>query len=345
VNHQNEGATKFMSFDLRLAHSWEDQGRFVKGILGIADASTQVGLYHGIGHAILDILYGMKEFWPLKKSLVVVTDGDPYLSSCLRCFIRETYNIIQLNSFDIGNVTEWVSSLKTDVLAVIYSGDHAFTGELLLPQELSERLSAKKICSIEIQHSLHAYSKRPVYPWHVQIQHFFPDLAVAIQGARVRMFQHSAPLLDWSYRNLEHELQNWKEVQKEDAEIVKRFEKQFNVKNKWDVQVYFNGQQEKRLWDRSILIAKNLGGDHLIHRIAEKLNIKLNGAGFSDLLETAHFCRWKAAKEFHWWGQGITGMEDFQSLIAISTNILVRENFFNTFTEVLSTCHQESKLL
>jgi hypothetical protein len=334
-----------MTFDLRVAHNWEDHCRFVKGILGVTEPNVQVGLYHGVGHAILDILYGMKEFWPLKKALIVVTDGDPYLHSCIRQFVRESYVITQVNSFDIGNITEWVAGLKADVLAVIYSGDHAFTGELLLPQELSERLSAKKICSVEIQHSLHAYTKKPVFPWHVQIQHFFPDLAVAMQGSRVRMFQHSAPFLDWSHRNLESEIQNWRISQKEDAETIRKFEAQFFNENKWAIRNYFAATNDKRLWDRSILITKGLGGDHLIHRLAEKLNIDLKSAGFSDFLETTHFCRWKAANEWGWWGRGVAVTEDFQSIIAITTNILERKDFLNTFIEVVSACHQESELL
>jgi hypothetical protein len=333
-----------MTIDLRLAQNWEDQSRFVKEILGVSDSNTQVGLYHGVGHAILDTLYGMKEFWPLKKSLIVVSDGDPYLLSCLKTFVRESYDIKQVSSNEIGNTTEWVNGLKADVLAVIYSGDHAFSGELLLPQELSERLSAKKIYSIEIQHSLHAYSKRLVFPWHVQVQHFFPDLAVVLQGSRIRKFQHTANLLDWSHRNLDQEFKAWYAVHKENENVVKKFEAHFG-NNKWGVATYFDAKFDNRLWDRSLIFVKNIGGDHLINRLAERLNIKLPKPGFSDLLETTHFCRWNVASEFNWWGIRVSTLEEFQSLIAISTNILEKDDFFNSFIQVLSACHQETELL
>jgi hypothetical protein len=334
-----------MSFDLRLSQNWEEQNYLVAKNLGFEDTQVQLSLYNGVGHAILDILYGLKEFWPMKKSLIVITDGDPYLLLCLRTFVREGYEITQLKSREILNVPEWISKLKSDVLAVIYSGDHAFTGELLMTQELSEKLSVKKICSIEIQHALHAYSKRTLFPWHVQIQHFFPDLAVAVNGARVRLFQHTAALLNWSRRDLITEIQHWQSTKKEDASIVKKFEAFFSTENQWGVKTYFEPQIENRLWDRAVLIVTNLGGDHFIHKLAEKLNIKLEKAGFSDFIETAHFCRWKVINEFTWWGREELKTDVFQSLIAISTDILAKEDFYNLFVQVLSACHKESELL
>lgn len=337
-----------MAYDLRLEQDWEEQSRFVKALLGINEPQVQVGLYHGIGHALIDLLYGVKEFWPLKKTLVVISDGDPYLQSCLRTFVRESYQIIQKNSWEIGNITEWVNSLKADVLAVVFSSDHAFTGEILLAQELSERLSAKRIYSIEIQHTLHAYAKKPLFPWHIQVQHFFPDLAVAAQGLRVRLFQHSAQLIEWSHRDLEQELKKWRNHRKENQDAVNKFEAHFNGvnrENRWHVHTYFDANYELRLWDRSVLQLHNVGGDHFIHKLAEKLNISLTSPGFADFLETTHFCRWKVVKGFAWWGKTDLAPDDFRSLVAISTHILERPDFFNQFTEVLSTCHKEVELL
>jgi hypothetical protein len=337
-----------MTFDLRLSQDWEDQSRYVKSLLGISEAQAQVGLYHGIGHALLDLLYGIKEFWPLKKTLVVVGDGDPYLLSCLRTFVRESYQVIRKNSWELGNIAEWVNELKSDVLAVVYSSDHAFTGEVLLVQELSERLAAKKIYSIEIQHTLHAYSKKTVFPWHIQVQHFFPDLAVVIQGARIRLFQHSAPLIEWYHRDLGQELNKWRDLHKENRESVKKFEAHFNgvnQENSWNIRTYFDVSHDFRLWDRSIIFIDDVGGDHFIHRLAEKLNMTISYPGFSEFLETTHLCRWRVAKEYNWWGKEDLTPDDLRSLVAISVHILEQPNFFNQFTEVLSACHKDVELL
>lgn len=334
-----------MTFDLRLANSWEDQNQFTRNVLGVTDPTVHVGLYHGVGHALLDILYGLKEFWPLKKTIVVVTNGDPYLLSCLRSFVRDGFTIQKVNSTELIDTQTWVNQLKTDTLAVVYSADHAFTGEILVDASLAEKLSQKKIYSLEIQHSIHAYQKKTVFPWNIQVQNYFPDLSVVMQGQRVKMFQHSAQLLDWSHRSLEVEFNKWKAQHLENPDLVLNFEEKVQLLSPVKVFSYFKKDHKSRLWDRAVVKIPSVSGDYFIQKLAQNLGVGLDVPGFELNIETSHLCRWKAFEEFEWWGPSDIQPQELQSLIVIASPFLKSEQFLDRFSEVISACQRDCQII
>ncbi len=329
-----------MTYDLRIDSSWETQNKILKEKLQIEHPQVQIGAYYGVGHALIDIFYGVKEFWPIRKHVIVIVDGSPYLIPALRTFTRDNFVVDRISSQNNDITKEIVEKIKADTLAIIYCSDHIFTGEVWTNSELSKISLQKKIPLIEVNNYSHYYFKQSEYnPFLLSINNYQPDLAIVVAGHRVKYHQHSAALMEWSVINTK--MNSILNSPKQNQELVVHFEEQvrtnLTLKSK-KISLFFDSKNLNRLWDRSIVNLDSIGGDYFINELAKKLGIDLNQPGYEARLETSHLCRWNTLDNFDWWGYKINNSDELKSLISISAEILGDPHFFKEFVEMINSC-------
>jgi hypothetical protein len=338
-----------MLIHLKQNDTWEQINSSIKKRLEITDPKVAVHTFQNIGQALFDFLLGLRQFIPHKKTVVIIEGGDPYLHLLTAPLLRESYQVITLKPHAVNANPNWFNEITAkDILCVVTSRDHAFTGELWIDDSNIKLLADKKIPLLEISHSLHFnynFQDEVVNrPFLLQIQDY-ECLSIGIIGSRTKIYPQSSSLCHWNFNETMSQfdrsrkrftpslqtmtLQNQKAILEFEAKVLP------------PATPYFSAKQLNRIFDRALICLNKVTGDHFINKIKTDLN-DTNEPG---LVATPHLCQWGGFGSFSWWGNEGLSPEKQMTLVAISLSFINKKDSLKIFNESLSTCLKENKLV
>lgn len=282
-----------MKVTLTPNEGWENLNAEVKKTLALPDG-VEPRAYLGLSSAIYEITMGTAQFYSHKRSLGFISGRTPHYQGLLPYFYKEGYHI-QFKEEETPE-KEWVDSLKKDTNLVISCEDHPVTGELYDVENLDLILNEKKIFHLRISHHAHLTRAIENRPYTARICSYNPQVAVAVMGQKFKSPPLMAPGLHWEVSAFMTQLNKVRESAKENADLIKNFESKLPA----GFQAYF--QHDRRLFDRSLIFADDMGGEALQQFLATQLNVRLEKPGWEDRIETTHLCRWGGTRNYEvWW--------------------------------------------
>lgn len=308
-----------MQIELREVDSWNRLNDRLKQQLLPNESKVSCQAYRGVGHAIFDLAQGLKNFLPHKRTLVVMRGGDPYVELLLPEFYREGFQIQFFLPEELQNLESWYGGLNKDALAVVASSDHAFTGEILLPEGLSEFLAQKRLPLIEINHSLHFVRPIEPTPFQAIISQFSNQRAVGLLGARFRVFPQSAQMMEWDNEVF---LKGLEKRGSENRELILQFESTLPL----PLSPYFFEENGGRLYDRSLFLVDPMSGTQFLNLLVKELGDHA-GLLISKDYDTTHACRPGGLHTLEWWGREKLDDKVSISLVALSLELIQFPNF------------------
>lgn len=281
-----------MKVTLTPFEGWENLNAEVKETLALPE-NVEARAYMGVSSAVYEIAMGTAQFYSHKRSLGFISGHTPHYQVLLPYFYKEGYQIQTRE--ESTSEKEWVDSLKKDTNLVISCEDHPITGELYDLEALDESLNEKKIFHLRISHHAHLSRSLEVKPYTARICSYNPQVAVAQMGQKFKSPPLMAPGLHWEAAPFLQQINRSRES-KENQTTVKAFESKLPT----GFQAYF--QHDRRLFDRSLIYASDMGGEALQQFLATQLNIRLEKPGWEERIETTHLCRWGGTRNYgSWW--------------------------------------------
>lgn len=275
-----------MLIDFREPGAWSSLQDHVCQFTKIDPDRVSVRIFPGTASALIEIMYGLAQSFPLKKKIYYVKRQSVYSDLALMSLAKQGYQLLAIEPETLKDPTVWAQALDREVLAVLYSWDDPIVGELFPYQELENSLADKPIFKIRISHNKHFYEKfNP--PEDRNCVHVYAnglDQAIAFLGERAKlapMVSHhlKAPVLS-SIEWLNNPLTL-------NTEATLNFEKSGVVDSR-SVTEFF----PKRLGDRAILYWMDMDGHAVIDRLSRELGFELRSPGYEDRLETTSLSRW-----------------------------------------------------
>lgn len=317
-----------MAYTVEKFNSWLDQQHHWRQRLGITEGGFRCFPYHGLGHALTDLLYGLKSFWPTKKSLVMSSWGSPLVMPILQGLVKEGHALTQKLP------KEGFGELPKDLLSTVLVRDHCFTGEILSANEDFQFLNDKRIPHIEIQHAWGWSHPTPPLPFGAQIRVIDAQKVVVIVGSRFRFMNHSAQVMDWSGLNWVSEVEDCQKWSVEDQSLIESFESRVNQETK--MQCY---KPSKRLFDRLLLDVKGVHGTFFLETLLQSIQqTPLKLPGFDGRCETTNLTRWEGLYPWEWWGENKLSEEEHLSMVSISASFLKNNISFEQLNKNYLNC-------
>lgn len=220
-----------MAFMSEVFNSWETTGLELNTLLNFEPQSFRCRPYYGLGHALSDLMGGLKTFWPVKKTIYSAPWGGPYLNELMNSMAQQGYHWQKLKGMgeaDGSGILTPASfqNLAQDLLAVVYFRDHALTGSLLADHHCASFLNDKRILHIEIMFGWADSMERPPLPFGAQIRVLNSQKAIVVLGHRFRMAWGSAKVMDWSGFEPEAELRHYQNSHPVDRQLIEAFEQE-----------------------------------------------------------------------------------------------------------------------
>lgn len=320
-------------------HSWGDTQAQLRQLLKIDDQRVRCLPYRGIGHALTDILYGLKEFWPTRRNLVVSPWGSPFAKESLRSFLRDAYKVTFIDYPRIKTTAEWTSEAAFDTLLALLVRDHCMTGEVQTLDEELQQLNQLRIPHIEIQFGWAWARANLPLPFGIQLRVIDAEKVIAVVGARAKFMSHSADLMDWSELNWEIDIKKNEEQAIEDQAWVESFEAEI-TRRVPKIQRYLK-TGGSRLYDRSVLLLEEMTGDFFLQQLLTDLGEPpLLNPGFERRCETTNLARWQGPYPWTWWGQKSLSEPEQRGLIMLSAAFGQKQLTIERFEDVYLKCLQ-----
>jgi hypothetical protein len=318
-------------------NSWNESQGYWRRILGVSDNRIRCFPYLGLGHALTDILYGLKEFWPTRRSLGVSFSGSPYLRESVEPFRREGYSVAELPDPRKMKAENWIGAHSKDTLVSIVVRDHGFTGEIITSEDHLAQLSERKLPFIEIQHGW-AWSRSQLPgPFGIQIRVIDCQKVLVLFGARVRVHSHSARLMDWSGLDWSAEMKQCRTANCEEFDFIRKFEEQLShlqplIRN-------YHTPNSERLYDRSVMIMPEVSGDFFLVQLLQNLQLpSLAPSGFETRGETTNLARWQGVFPWSWWGDPMLTELEQRSMVILSASFLKQQVNADILNQVYLEC-------
>jgi len=322
-----------MAYTVEKFNTWLDQQNHWRQLLGVTESQFRCFPYHGLGHALTDLLFGLKFFWPTKRNLVVMPWGSPLLMPSVQGFVKEGHTLIR----KLPGIA--FTELSKDLLVAVLVRDHCFSGEILTTDEDLKYLNEKKIPHIEIQHGWGWSSRsQPPLSFGAQIRVIDAQRAIVVVGSRFRFMNHSANLMDWSGLEWVHEIQNCKRNSVEDQSFVEEWETRIS-RDQLGIRCYSSKQ---RLFDRLCLEVQGVHGLYFLeHFLKSTKENSLREPGFETRCETTNLARWEGSFHWEWWGETSLSEEEQRSLIIVSVTGIKNKINFEKFNKIYLDCLSE----
>lgn len=317
-----------MAYTVEKFNSWLDQQSHWRQRLGITEGSFRCFPYHGLGHALTDLLFGLKFFWPTKKNLVMSSCGSPLVMPILQSFVKEGHTLIKKSPQE-----PW-PELPKDLLSAVLVRDHGFTGEILSSNEDFQFLNDKRIPYIEIQHAWAWSRPTPPLPFGAQVRVIDAQRAVVILGHRFRFMNHSAQVMDWSSLNWEAEVEDCRHWSAEDQSVIENYEAR--IAQETPMLCY---KSSNRLFDRLLLEIKGVHGHFFLEQLIQSIKQNpLKAPGFEGRCETTSLTRWEGLYPWEWWGENKLSEAQQLSLVSLSATLLKKHLSFEQINNVYLEC-------
>lgn len=335
-----------MSFIIEKFDSWNLNQSKRKEIFGISDSKMKCFPYRGLGHVLVDIIYGLKHFWPTRKSIIISTWGSPFISESIKGLLTEGFQITSLPLKERREQLETLTHQSKDILAVVLVRDHCVTGEILTQDEELKILNDKKIPFIEIQNKW-AWTERSSlpHPFGAQVRVIDAQKVLTIFGGRFRFSSMSAAVMDWSHIEWENQIKELQIESKEDPHYTQKFEKEFK-KFQDHFGLYFENS-ESRLNERLIFEVKGVDGTLFLENLLLHLNEPpLSDPGFEQRCETTNLSRWEGGYPcWSWWGESKLLETQQRSLVTFSISFLKKHSVSpEILNNIYMNCLKEIKL-
>jgi len=315
-----------MAYTVEKFNSWLDQQNYWRQQLKITEGPFRCFQYHGLGHALVDLLYGLKFFWPTKKNLIVMPWGSPLVMPSVQGFAKDGHSVIRkLPGIELGEPPK-------DLLAAVFVRDHCFTGEILTTDDEIKFLNEKRISHIELQHAWGWSRAQAPLPFGAQIRIIDAQRVLVVVGHRFRFMNHSAHLMDWSGLGWENEIKQCQQISVEDENFVKEWESRIPLEQP-GVRLY---EFKHRLLDRLCLEVQGVHGHYFLEKLLRKEN--LERPGFESRCETTNLARWEGTFPWEWWGEALLSEEKQRSLIVLSVAWLKQHMTFEQFNKIYLEC-------
>lgn len=184
-------------------------------------------IYQNFEMALYDITASQLQFMSHKNYVGVVKNGCSFLETLNKNWQRQSLNIQLKNKSQPW--IEFIETLNTDTNFVVWSSENEITGEVILDEnlcyEIHERLSKKRIFSIQVTHTFNTEKLKTLPTNAVLIvrNNIFNDRPVLV----ISTDKYKASSLVGEYQNLSSELnldnylQNAKQVKTVNADNVK----------------------------------------------------------------------------------------------------------------------------
>lgn len=241
------------------------------------DSSPRI--YKGLGAAVGEIVLGLAQFLPHKRSVAWLKGQTPWMELATSYFFREGYECNSVAWGQMSSAQSFVEGLKKDTALVIFSEDHALTDEFFDFDLLDQLLNDKKIFSIRLSHRSHllaSATKKKLNSFSVRICQMNSDFAYAQFGDRYRVPASICATQSFQLPVCEHVETAASEIQEFESQLPPGFFK-FNLSS-------------NRLFTHSLIYNPKMGGDFLVHQIK------------SMSLETLHECSFDGFKTYNsWW--------------------------------------------
>lgn len=323
-------------------NSWNETQARCRYLLGITDQNIRCVPYQGLGHALVDLVYGLKEFWPTRKSLALSTFGSPFLRESVQGLTLSGVNVVALETPRTKDFDEWIGTLPKDLFSVVVVRDHCMTGEILTTDEELAKFNEKRIPHIEIQNGWAWSRSRLPHPFGIQIRVLEADKVIVVIGSRIRFIPHSASLFDWTNFEWERSVLECTVQNREAKETVTGFERQILQMNS-GIQTYLS-EEVPRLFDRCVLMVDGINGLYFLERLLEHLNgLKMRSPGYESRCETTNLARWQGAFPWTWWGAKPLSEREQRSLVILSTSFLRQQLSPELVNKVYLECQSRTK--
>ncbi|MFM6928988.1 MAG: hypothetical protein ACKOX6_11025 [Bdellovibrio sp.] len=319
-----------MLIDVVRPESWDELNDSLKTQLGLA-APLRARAYKGIAQAVFEITQGNAQFMSHKKAIGFIKGQTSVFDSLLPYYYKETYEVAITSHVDLKNAKEWVESLKKDTNFVFFAEDHPVTGEVYpFADELDKALNDKRIFSVRVSHARHFNEALEVRPYSVRLCSFTPEIAVAVLGERFRCPPMMAQNMAWNAEEFLQDMQLSISERGVNPALVTEFEKGItNI-----AELYFK-ESQMRLYDRAVIVLKDVGAEALAQRVFAKLGIS-SEQGWMNISST-NMCHWSGTKMFgHWWDP-TPSAEMLRGMLIVGTPMLEESDF----TKILIAAHAE----
>jgi hypothetical protein len=309
-----------MYIDVVRPETWDELNDSLKTQIGLPDP-LRVRVFKGLAHAVFEIAQGSAQFMAHKKSIGFIKGQTPVFENLLPYYYKETYEVNILSHLQLQDVKTWADGLKKDTNFVVFAEDHPVTGELYpFVDELDKVLNEKRIYSFRISHARHFHEKTDIRPYSVRLCSYSGNLAVAVLGERFRCPPMMVQGMEWNHSEVSQELMLSQEGRKLNESVVKSFEASLA-----DIaQPYFSAEKT-RLYDRAVLVFKDISAEALAEKVFAKLGIS-SEEGWSQV-DSTNMCHWAGVKMFsHWW-EPTPSNEMLRGLLILSPAILENPQF------------------
>lgn len=328
-----------MAYLVENFNSWNQTQAQFRELLAINDEKIRCLPYHGLGHALTDLLYGLKEFWPTRKNIAFSSSGSPLIKEAIQGFVREGSTILNLAPPRTNTVEEWLNALPKDLLTVVLVRDHCLTGQILARDEEFIKLNEKRIPYLEVQYGWGFSHSQPPLPFGAQIKVIDAEKAVVVLGHRFRMVAHSANLMNWTSLRWEQDIKEAKTQSRESVEWISDFERNLEILQP-SIKSFFT-LNSSRLFDRSVLTLENINGDFFLDELLKHLGQPpLAAAGFETRCESANLSRWMGAMPWSWWGGKSLSEAEQRSLVILSASFLKEQLTAEIVNNIYLQCQE-----
>lgn len=327
-----------MAYVIDNFNTWKKSQAQIRQLLQIDEIGIRCLPYYGLGHALNDLLYGLKEFWPTRHDLALSTWGCPNLRDAVQSFVRDGVKLKYLENPREISLEDWFAQIPKDPLAVILVRDHCITGQLLIDDEEVKLLNEKRINHIEIQYGWSWSRASLPLPFGVQIRVIDANKVFVVMGNRFRLMPHSASLMDWSECDWGDSVKSCFHHSHEDQLYLENFEKQLSIQSSYFFKInsfYLN----TRLYDRAVFIVKDLNGSFFIDNLLKLLNQPpLAKSGFENRCETTNLTRTSGVFPWSWWGKIPLSDSEQRTLVIFSVSFLKEKVNIDKLNSVYLKC-------
>ncbi len=329
-----------MAYVIENFNSWNESQTQLRELLGINDDKIRCFPYYGLGHALTDLLYGLKEFWPTRKNLALGAFGSPLLKDAVSGFVREGVAVQFFENPRKNSLDEWFNALPKDLLTAILVRDHCLTGQILASDDEFLKLNEKRIPHVEVQYAWGFSHANLPHPFGAQIRVIDSEKAVVVMGHRFRLMSHSANLINWTSLNWEPSLKVAIEQSRDNQEWVEGFEKSLETLQT-SIKVYYS-KNSSRLFDRSVLNLNGVNGDFFLARLLKYLKQPpILPAGYEVRGETTNLSRWQGPMSWPWWGATPLSELEQRSLVVLSASFIREQLTAEIINAVYLQCCSE----
>jgi hypothetical protein len=318
-----------MKVDITPFEAWESLNLAVQGLLATPPDSN-LRCYQGAATACFELALSTAQFYSHKRSVAILAGGTPHFQSILPYLYKEGYDV-QMAPENL-EAKAWVESLKKDTCFVLFSEDHAITGELYDTQELETLLNEKKIFCFKISHHAHLFRQTETLPYSARICAFDPQTAVAMIGNKLKAPPLISAYLSWEPEIFLHSIQKAKSSQFENRALVEKLEHGLPA----GFQAFF--AKDNRIWDRAVIYSEAVAGESLQQYVAGALGLKIDRPGFENGIETTHLCRWGGIKNYDEWWKPRPAESILRGLLLLGTQVLDHPGLRAALEKALREC-------